>query len=173
MCHGVCLIIQKSNALALFCATVDRCCVDVPADTFGGATRALLPPPAAAALAADGDLRVGDFLVGSIARSCCRFNAAAVSRCCFGGTSGTDLALLMNRCSAARSAAFFESEVAVTARRVALRLRVNTPPGASELLARGSPSRPTASRKKSSCSAIGTSSSKIRVAPVPLALRRF
>ena len=167
--------IQKSNGLAFFCAT-DCCCFDIPADNFVAATccrELLLTPTAGTALAEDGNLRVGEILVGSIVRSCCRFNAAALSRCCFGGTSGTDWALLMNRCSAARSAAFFESEVAVTARRVVLRLRVNKPPAASTLRAFVSPPRPTASHKKSSCSAIGTSSSKIRVDPVALVLRRF
>ena len=114
-------------------------------------------------------------MVGSIVRSCCRFRAALLSRCCFGGTSGTADALSMNRCSAARSAAFFESDSAVTARRVALRLRANAPLGlcarASELLV--SPPLSTALRKKSSCSAIGTSSWKHRVTPAPLNLRRF
>lgn len=114
-------------------------------------------------------------MVGSIPRSCCRFSAALLSRCCFGGTSGTADALSMNRCSAARSAAFFESESAVTARRVALRLRINAPLGLSAHAAGLLVSPPpfTAPCKKSSCSAIGTSSWKHRVPSAPLNLWRF
>lgn len=149
--------IQKSNDLALFCVAVDRGCLGIAPDTVGAAIcrRVLFPAPTAAP-PNGGDFRDecgADLRVGSMLRSCCRFVAAALSRCCFGGTSGTDDELLMNRCSAARSAAFFESEFAVTVRLVALRLRVRTP---SDLAV------PRESHKKSSCSAIGTSSSKIR-----------
>lgn len=115
-----------------------------------------LPPPLAAAwAAAAGGFRPA--AEGSIDLSCCFFDAATLILICIGGTSGA--APFTNRASAACSALRFSAELWSTSRRVALWLRVSSPPPSAAAAGDPEDAPSRAFFRKSSCSAMGTSSS--------------